>query len=166
MENYSDQEIIQRIRNGGTDRDQITVYLLTQWQGYGHKLAEKYHLNREQQKDAYTDAIVKLVSQVDQGQFKGQSALSSYFFSILNNTCVDVLRIASSNKNKSTEELHEWTKVEREAFELIGKKDLLENIRYVIEKMGDNCRAILIAWGFQGHSMKEIAKAQLSLIHI
>jgi len=158
LENFTDQEIIQGIRKGGQHREQITYYLLKKWNGYNHKLAGKYHLTPTQQKDAYTDAIVKLVSQVDQGQFKGQSALSSYFYSILNNVCIDVLRNASSNKNKATEVIHEWTSVEHNAFKLIGQKDLLANIKYVIQQMGESCKNILMDWGFSGYSMKEIVE--------
>lgn len=136
----------------------MAIYLLKEWKGYGRKLAQKYHLTAAQEKDAYTDAIVKLITQVDQGRFKGESKLSSYFFSILNNGCVDVLRKASSNKNQATEEVHEWTAVEASAFELIGRKDLVQNLRLVIDTMGESCRAILIDWGFGGFDMKEIAE--------
>jgi len=157
---FTDQEIIKVIQSGGTPRNQMAIYLMKHWKGYGHKLSKKYHLTPTQQKDAYTDAIVKLITQVDQGNFKGESQLSSYFFSILNNLCVDVLRKASSHKNKATEPIHEWTAVEEKAFEWIGRKDLLGKIKFVIHRMGDNCKAILIDWGFGGYNMKEIAERQ------
>ncbi len=163
MENYTDQEIIQAIRKGGKSREQITHYLLKKWNGYNHKLAAKYHLNPAHQKDAYTDAIIKLITQIDQGSFKGNSALSTYFYSIFNNVCVDVLRSSSSNKNRPTEEVHEWTSVEKEAFNWIGQKDLLTNIKYVIQEMGASCKNILLDWGFNGYTMKEIVqRRQLS----
>ena len=158
MNDYTDQEIIEEIRKGGRDREQITYYLLKKWNGYNVKLANKYHLTPLQQKDAYTDAIVKLISQIDQGQFKGNSALSTYFYSILNNGCIDVLRSSTSNKNKPTEVLNEWTSAEHQAFDLIGKKDLLSNVKYVIGQMGESCKNVLMDWGFYGYNMKEIVE--------
>ncbi len=160
MENLTDQEIIDNILKGGKTRNEVAMYLLKNWNGFGIKLAKKYHLTSEQQKDVYTDAIVKFISQVDQGQFKGESKLSSYFFSILNNRCVDVLRSASSNKNKATQELHEYTLVERKAFELIEQKDLSDQVKLVIQQMGDNCKKVLLDWGFYGYDMTEIANRQ------
>ena len=160
MGNLTDQEIINKILEGGNARNDVARYLLKNWNGFAIKLANKYHLNSEQQKDVYTDAIVKFISQVDQGQFRGESKLSSYFFSILNNICVDVLRSASSNKNRPTEELQEYTLVEQKAFELIGRRDLSDKIKYVIESMGENCKNVLLDWGYFGYDMKEIAKRQ------
>ena len=160
METYTDQEIIEKIRSGGQSREAIATYLLKHWNGYAIKLSKKYHLSTEEQKDAYTDAIIKLISQIDQGQFRGESQLSSYFYSILNNICVDVLRKRTSNKNKPTEELLEYTLVEQKAFELFEQKDLSSKIRFVIESMGENCKNVLLDWGYYGYDMKEIAKRQ------
>lgn len=158
MSTYTDQQILKAIQQGGKTRDEMTRYLLKQWRGYAITVGKKYHLNPEQQKDAFTDALVKVITQIDQQQFRGDSKISSYFFSILNNRCVDVLRSATSNKNKASEELNEWTKVETKAFELIGRKDELQQIRTVMNQMGESCKNILLDWGFEGYSMKEISE--------
>lgn len=158
MNTFTDEQILAAIKQGGQQRDQMTGYLLKQWRGYATTMGSKYHLNPEQLKDAFTDALVKLITQIDQGQFRGASKLSSYFYSILNNQCIDVLRSATSNKNKAREELNEWTKVETRAFELIGRKDELHQIKSVMNRMGKSCKNILLDWGFDGYSMKEISE--------
>jgi len=153
---HSDQAITAAIRAGGRRREEMVRWLLKTWSGFGKKVGSKYHLTSIQEKDVFVDALMKLVQQIDNGTFKGSSKMSTYFYSILSNRAIDLLRFTTSNKNKSVEQLHEYTAIEEDAFELLGKKDQLRRIRYVIEGMGERCRAVLVDWGYSGYSMKEI----------
>ena len=154
---YSDREIISRLRSGGKDFEEVSDYLFQQYLGYIPTLKNKLHLSVPELQDAYSDALVKLITQVKSGKFRGESKLSSYFYTIFYNASVDVSRKNTSYKNSPTEELFEYTATERDLYKIIETNDQMDFLMFHFEMIGDPCRRILMDWGYYGYSMEEIA---------
>lgn len=156
---YVDQEIINMIRSGGKDFEMASNHLFQAHLGYISKISQKLNLPLELTKDAYTDAIVKLIRQIKQGSFQQKSKISSYFYSIFHNTSVDYLRKHTSNKIiKADQELHEFSTVESDLLKQLETKDDFKHLMVKINQLGDSCRKILMDWGYYGYSMEEIAE--------
>lgn len=133
------------------------MYLFHQFKGFLPKIKEKLNLPQQQMQDAYSDALVKLIRHLRDGRFRGESKLSSYFYTIFYNTSVDVSRKNASNKNKATLELMEHDARERDLLQLVDNKDEATHVIKVMDSMGDLCKRILMDWGYYGYSMAEIA---------
>lgn len=154
---YSDEELISKVRSGGRAFEDISIYMFNEFMGFLPKIKEKLHLTQQQSQDAYADALVKLIRHLKDGRFRGDSKVSSYFYTIFYNTAVDVSRKNASNKNMQTQELMEHDAKERDLLNLITKKDQAAEVIKVMEAMGDVCQRILMDWGYYGYSMSEIA---------
>jgi len=156
-QSFSDQEILANVNKGGKAFEDISLYLFHQYKGFISTIQSKLHLPQEQMQDAYADALVKLLRHLKNGQFRGDSKISSYFYRIFYNTCVDVSRKNTSNKNMPTQELFEYDAKETDLRYLIDIKDEAQQVLKLIESLGDTCKRILIDWGYYGYQMDEIA---------
>lgn len=156
-DSYSDEEIIDAVLKGGRSFEDISVYLFEAFKGYIPTLKSKLHLPQEQLEDAYADSLVKLIRQVRNNKFRGDSKISSYFYSIYYNACVDVSRKNTSHKNMATAKLFEHDAREIDLLKLLDAKDEARIVVQSIETMGDICQRILMDWGYYGYKMEEIA---------
>ena len=155
---FTDQEIITKIQKGGKDFEDASMHLFHEFQGLIVTIIQKVHLSKADAQDAYADALVKLIRHIKDERFRGESKISSYFYRIFYNTSVDVFRKNTSNKNITTEELHEYNAKERDLMNMIADKDQAKHVIQVIDEMSTICKAILIDWAYYGYSMNDIAK--------
>ena len=156
--NLNDKEIISKLLSGGKDFEDASMYLFNAFRGFIPQVKEKTFLPLSQVQDAYADALVKMIRHLKDGRFRGESKLSSYFYTIFYNTAVDVSRKNSSNKNIPTLELFDYDARERDLLTFIENRDEANQVVKVINEMGDTCRKILTDWAYFGYSMEEIAK--------
>jgi len=154
----SDKEIINEILKGGKSFENISSYLFKTFKGFIPKVNQKLHLPQEDLNDAYADALVKCIRKIKDRSFRGESKLSSYFYSIFYNGAVDVSRKNTSNKIKSIVEIHEYDAKERDLMELFDIKERSMLILKLMGTMGASCKSILLDWGYYGYSMDEIAE--------
>jgi len=156
-QSFTDQEIITHVKKGGKDFEDVSLFLFHQFKGFISKVRSKLHLSQEEMQDAYADALVKLIRHLKNGQFRGDSKVSSYFYTIFYNTCVDVSRKNTSHKNMPTQELFEYDARETDLLHLMDVKDEARHVMRLMESMGEACKNILIDWGYFGYPMNEIA---------
>lgn len=163
QETYSDNQILQLILKGGKDKEDAAIYLFDSMQGFIITIQGKLNLSLEDARDAYSDALVKLVRQIKNQTFRGDSKVSSYFYSIFYNTAVDVSRKKTTNKNIKTLPLEDYDVRERDLLGLMDKKEEAKRLVHVMGELGPACKKILLDWGYYGYNMQEIAdRSQLS----
>lgn len=155
---YSDQSIVAAIQKGGAEREKAVYYLFDTHLGFLHKVRKKQFLSLEEAQDAYADAVVKLSSQISLGKFRGESKLSTYFYKIFYNKCVDVSRKKASNAITQVEEYPELSDPAENLLHLMDVKDEAMQVRKLMGNMGENCKNILLDWAYMGYSMEEIAQ--------
>jgi len=136
----------------------MSVYLFESYLGYIPTIHKKLNISLDEVKDAYSDALVKLIHQIKSKQFRGESRLSSYFYRIFFNTAVDVSRKKSTNKNVRTEEFVEYNSGEKDVLRNLLDQETFTKVKELISEMGESCQTILLEWGYWGYSMKEIAQ--------
>ena len=155
---YSDQLIIEGIQKGGVEREKFIHYLFDTHQGFLHKVRKKQFLSIEEAQDAYADAVVKLASQISLGKFRGDSKLSTYFYTIFYNKCVDVSRKKASHTSTTIEEYPELSDPAANILHKMDVADEARQVRGVMDSMGATCKEILLDWAYMGYSMEEIAQ--------
>jgi len=155
---FTDEEIIQSITAGGKRFEDMSMYLFHEFKGFIYKVNQRLHLPQNDIEDAYSDALVRFIRKIKDGSFRGESKLSSYFYSIFSNAAVDVSRKNTSHKNMATKELTEFDAKETDLLKIIDAKDHASKIIGLMDKMGSPCKQILMDWGYYGYSMDEIAQ--------
>lgn len=150
-----DQEIILSFKSRGRKKEAAVKYFIEKQSHYILKITRKTSLEKSDVIDCYSDAIVHLIQQVREDKFRGESKLSSYFYRIFYNKCVDLSRKKTTNivtddfsQIVSKEDPQDKMEIQQD-FNVLQKK---------LSVIGDVCKKIVMDWGYFGYSMDEIAK--------
>lgn len=154
----SDASILEEIRQGGKAREAAVRYLIDRHIGFVYKISRKLRLNEDWAKDAYLDAVIAVMQQVENGAYRGENKLSSYLYQIFYYKSVDILRKQSTNYEKYVEEIPDQVDERSDMLLTLEQKESVSQLEALLEKMGEPCKQILMDWGFWGYQIQEIAE--------
>lgn len=156
----TDQELIDGIRSGGTQRRIFENKLYYKYNYLIHDAARKHKIAEEEASIAYSDAILTSIENIVTGRFEGRSELKTYIYQIFFNKCVDVIR-----RNATKGAYHFSLDAVLEPIpdsqrtviqELIRNQDH-EKLRKLLKTLGERCQHLLNRWA-EGYSDQESAK--------
>lgn len=100
---YTDQELLRMIREGGTQRRRAVNFL---FEHYFYLVRTALHKHRILDEDdvlvAYSEAIVALDSSIFEGKFQEKSLIKTFLTSIFQFKCIDAVRAKTTNQEESS----------------------------------------------------------------
>ncbi|MEM7372723.1 MAG: sigma-70 family RNA polymerase sigma factor [Bacteroidota bacterium] len=158
----SDQDIIQAIRQGGTEKERMARRLFDQYVGWVGQAMKKHRLTEEEALDAYTDSILAGVRQLESGTFEGKSQVHTWLFQIFSNKCVDKIRRKTTHKSKLvqlwTSELPELSDAARNKLQEMIQTETLLQLKHLIHQLGEKCKHLIWDTEYWGIELKELAQ--------
>jgi RNA polymerase sigma factor (sigma-70 family) len=153
-----EEELLAGLQSEGAARARAEQALFNTYAHYTRKAQSKYELSEDDALSAYADAVLALISHVHQGNFRGESKLSTYLFQIFQHKCVDLLRRNTSQKRKAdwVDELPHLGDAMKDALGKLIDQEQVERLKALLQKLGESCERLLLYWG-EGYSMEEIA---------
>ena len=159
---YTDQEIIEQLRQSGIDKRRSEEQLFNRFSYFVREGMTKHALSEDESFNAYSDTILAALENIKNTHFEARASLKTYLYQIFHNKCVDLLRKRTTNKNS----VHRYESISDRLMllsdsarsvvqKLIDKADwnlLMEKLKELEEK----CRQLLMFWG-ENYSDKEIA---------
>ena len=160
--NFSDQEIIEQLRQGGTDRRKSEDQLFNRYSYFIREGINKHGLSEDDSFSAYSDSVLAAIEKISNRSFEGRSSLKTYLFQIFHNKCVDLLRKKTTNKSSvyRTESITDMLFFISDTGKSVLQK-LIERTDWNVLKermneLGGNCKQLLGFWS-ENYSDKEIA---------
>lgn len=154
----SDASTLEDIRRGGKARESAVRYLIDRHIGFVYKISRKLRLDEDQAKDAYLDAVIAVMQQVETGAYRGENKLSSYLYQIFYYKSVDILRKQSTNWENYVEDVPDQIDERSDMLLHLEQQESVNQVAALLEKMGNPCKQILMDWGFWGYQIQEIAE--------
>ena len=145
----TERELLDAIRSGNRE---ALKRLYDRFSGYAMATGLRYIPNREEMRDVLQDSFVKILTSIDQFDYRGEGSLKNWVARIVANKAIDYLREHERINFVDTipEELDE------EATDMIDiPPDILTEM---IGRLPDNYRLVLNLFVFQQQSHKEIAQ--------
>ena len=159
---YSDQEIIEQLRQSGIDKRRSEEELFNRFSYFVREGMTKHALSEDESFNAYSDTILAALENIRNTHFEARASLKTYLFQIFHNKCVDLLRKRTTNKNSvhrpetiSDRLMHISDSARSVVQKLIDQSDW-SRLREKLNKMEEKCRQLLMFWG-ENYSDKEIA---------
>jgi len=164
----SDQEVIQRVRNGEAEAFRL---LVERYQGRAYRLALRVLHDEEAARDAVQDAFVKAYSAL--ASFEGRSSFFTWFYRLVMNQCLDARRRDKSGREVEFDEgggleleseasMNPVPEVDGVRFEpaaMLMRKELLAHLARAVEKLPEAARETLLLREVERLSYAEIAAA-------
>lgn len=122
----------------------------------------KHRLTADDCSMAYSDTILTIIDNIQNGRFEGRSGLKTYLYQIFSNKCVDLVRKNSTNRQQVNrgEMLEDFINILPDdsrgiVQSLIDQYDI-ELLHQRLRALGDKCHKMITAWG-EGFMDQEIA---------
>jgi len=159
---YSDQEIIEQLRQSGIDKRRSEEELFNRFSYFVREGMTKHALSEDESFNAYSDTILAALENIRNTHFEARASLKTYLFQIFHNKCVDLLRKRTTNKNSvhrpetiSDRLMHISDSARSVVQKLIDQADW-SRLREKLNEMEEKCRQLLMFWG-ENYTDKEIA---------
>lgn len=156
--NSIDADLLNSIRGDEKRRGRYVKKIIDDHQGFIYKLRIETGLGEEDLKDIYTDTVLLVLQHIEDGIFKGESKLSTYFYRVFYFRTIDFVRKKESNRIDYTDNLPERNDFARNVLQELEDKEEAFLIFKVLDKMEDPCRQIIMDWAYWGFSAEEIGK--------
>jgi RNA polymerase sigma factor (sigma-70 family) len=159
---YTDQEIIEQLRLGGTDRRKSEEQLFSRFAYFIREGMTKHTLSEDESFDAYSDTILAALQNIKGAQFEARASLKTYLYQIFHNKCVDLLRKRTTNKNSVhrpdsiSERLLLISDTARSVVQKLIDQADWKLLREKLNQLEEKCRQLLLYWG-EDYSDREIA---------
>jgi RNA polymerase sigma factor (sigma-70 family) len=158
----TDQEIIDQLRQGGTDKRRSEEQLFNRFAYFVREGVSKHALSEDESFNAYSDTILAALDNLNNAHFEARASLKTYLYQIFHNKCVDLIRKRTTNKNTVhraemiSDRLMQLSDSARSIVQKLIDKADWARLREKLNEMEDKCRQILMFWG-ENYSDREIA---------
>lgn len=159
---YTDQEIIEQLRQSGIDKRRSEDELFNRFAYFVREGMTKHGLSEDESFNAYSDTVLAALENIRNTHFEARASLKTYLFQIFHNKCVDLLRKKTTNKNSVhrsetiSDRLMQLSDSARSIVQKLIDKADWSRLREKLNEMEEKCRQLLMLWG-ENYSDKEIA---------
>jgi len=159
---YTDQEIIEQLRQSGSDQRKSEEQLFNRFAYFIREGMTKHALSEDESFDAYSDTILAALQNIKGAQFEARASLKTYLYQIFHNKCVDLLRKRTTNKNSVhrpdsiSERLLLISDTARSVVQKLIDQADWKLLREKLNQLEEKCRQLLLHWG-DNYSDREIA---------
>lgn len=155
----TDNDLIDGIRSGGTQRRTFENNLYHKYNYLIRDAARKHKIEEEEASMAYSDAVLTIIEHIVSGRFEGRSELKTYLYQIFFNKCVDVIRKNATKgayHHSLDDILEPIPDPQRTVIQDLIRKQDHEKLRNLLTKLGERCQNLLNRWA-EGYSDQESA---------
>jgi len=157
--NDEDKKLIDDILEGGIRKRRACNQLLKDHIRYIYSLLiGKLNLTEDDAYTVYHDSWVKVLESIEARTFRGNSKLSTYFYTTLYRTGLNFSnRIKREPQKESTDILVHLEDERVSPSKSLEVSDQIKALEPMMNSLGNNCKDILLKWA-DGYNMKEIAQ--------
>lgn len=156
IKNYNDEELLGLIRDG-INIDKAIKFLYIQYFNFLSIYVQQHNGSKQDSEDIFQETIIALVELVQQNKFRGDASFKTILFAINKNTWLNELK--RRNRAELREEKFELGKenIDKGVDNYIANREARKQVDDIFDKIGENCKKILLAFYYENQPMKEIA---------
>ena len=152
---YSDARLLAAIRNKDS-LDEAIRYMYQHYSDTISSLITNNSGNLQDAQDIFQETVVTFIETVQKDKFRGQSSIKTFLVAIARNTWLNELK--KRERADYREELYEKNRTDQEpdVSQQISEREMKQQFRDLLGKLGDTCRVILTLFYYENLSMKEM----------
>jgi RNA polymerase sigma factor (sigma-70 family) len=155
IKNYGDAELLQAIQDDRNMDDAIRYLYRNYFDGMSIYVQQNQG-NRQDAEDIFQESIVAFIQLVQQNRFRGDASIKTFLFAINKNTWLNELkRRGRADIREAKFETAKET-VDAGITHYITGREARATVLGVMDKLGEGCKKILLAFYYENLSMKEI----------
>ncbi len=152
---FTDSALIDALRS--SDRsDEAIRYLYRRQYGAAEAYIKQNSGSEQDAEDIFQDVVLVFIELLKQDKFRGESSVGTFLYSLTRNIWLNELK--KRGRSKLRDQNFEKTKAtqETDVSHFIANREAKSQLMQVFERLGDNCRKILLAFYFDNLPIKDI----------
>ncbi len=157
IQKSSDKEIIDAIKNG----KKLESYIKELYRLYFNSIANFITTNSgnpEDAEDFFQEALVVFIDLVRKDKFRGDSSIKTFLYAITKNLWLNELKKRSRSVVRETEYFNNTEHETKVIQHGVNENEWRRQVLAFMDRLGDNCKKILVLFYYEEMSMKDIYK--------
>jgi RNA polymerase sigma factor (sigma-70 family) len=155
--NYDDAELIRDLKADAASGKAIEYIYKANFEVLSVHIQQNQG-SRQDAEDIFQEVIIAFIELVQKDKFRGESSIKTFLFSINKNMWLNELK--RRNRAAVREQKFETTKelADTDSSVYIACREARMQVIAVMDKLGDVCKKILLAFYYENQPMKEIVQ--------
>lgn len=155
IKNYGDEELLQAIRDDINMNAAIRYLYRNYFEGLSIYVQQNQG-NRQDAEDIFQETIVAFIQLVQQNRFRGDASIKTFLFAINKNTWLNELKRKGRAEVREAKFETARETVDEGVTHYIAGREARTQVLGIMDKLGEGCKKILLAFYYENLSMKEI----------
>ena len=154
-ERYTDAELIAAIGDAN-NLNKAILFLYQQYSETTSSFIIGYGGSRQDAEDVFQDTVVAFIDIVKNGKYRKEASIGTFLVSVARNIWLN--EIKKRERSGYRERQFEAGRDQKEAdvSHLIGDLEKRQQLRELVNQLGESCRKVLLLFYYENLSMKEI----------
>jgi RNA polymerase sigma factor (sigma-70 family) len=150
-----DYQVLEQIRSQSNPTDAVRQLYRDCFRSCAAYVKE-HDGNDQDAEDIFQEVVVSFIEIVRAGRFRGESSINTFLYAITRNTWLNEQK--KRNRSRARDEKFEKEKDQSHAniTDYIAGRETRQTLIGLIDALGENCKAILLAFYFENLPMKDI----------
>jgi len=155
IKNYDDEELLRSILNE-INMDEAIKYLYKNHFNGLSIYVQQHDGSRQDAEDIFQETIVAFIQLVKQSKFRGEASIKTFLFTINKNTWLNELKRRSRAQERESKFEIAREAVDPGVHNYIAGREARKQVLDIMDKLGEGCKKILLAFYYEKLSMREI----------
>ena len=155
IKNYDDETLLRAVKEDVNIDDAIRHMYRNYFEGLSIYV-QKNKGSRQDAEDIFQESIVAFIQLVQQNKFRGDASIKTFLFSINKNIWLNELKRRGRAGTREAKFETGKDTVDNGIIHYISGREARTQILAVMDKLGDACKKILLAFYYDNLSMNEI----------
>jgi RNA polymerase sigma factor (sigma-70 family) len=152
---YSDNEVIETIRSG-RNFDETIRYLYKANFSRVHAYISQNSGTNEDGQDIFQEVIVTFIELVKLQKFRGESSITTFLLALSRNIWLNELKKRGRSNLRDEKFEKARSTVDEDVSTYMVRREMRMQVMELLDKLGETCKKILLAYYYENLSMKEI----------
>lgn len=155
LKKYSETELLAALKSS-TDIDHAVRYIYREYFEALKKYICQNSGSEEDAQDVFQEVVVAFVSMVQQDKFRGESGVKTFLYSLNRNIWLNELKKRTRAEKRDIQFETEKESLSMDVSHHIAQNEMQKQTYTILDRLGDTCKKILLAYYYDNLSMKEI----------
>jgi len=155
VKNYTDSELLEALRSG-RGMNPVLKFLYRQ----NFEVLKVYVIqnsgSEQDAEDIFQEVLVSFIELVRLEKFRGDSSVKTFLYALTRNTWLNELKRKGRADVREMKFEKAKDTIDEDAAQKIAGRESRKQVMDVVEKLGEQCKKILLAYYYEDRSMKEI----------
>lgn len=155
LKKYSETELLAALKSSA-DIDNAVRYIYREYFEVLRKYTCQNSGSDEDAQDVFQEVVVAFISMVQQDKFRGESGVKTFLYSLNRNIWLNELKKRNRAEKRDIQFESEKESLSMDVSHYIAQNEMQKQTYTILDRLGETCKKILLAYYYDNLSMKEI----------